>query len=99
MVLWVRDVSLKILMALMSVSRTKVSLKRHLVYKYFLVVASAERLRQAAAASLGPVYTAGTNVLVGALIIILATALAALVFTKRRNRNKIRKIEEIRSVS
>ena len=58
--------------------------------------ASSERLRQAAAASLSSVYSAGTNVFVGVIIIILATATAALVFTKRRHRVKMRKIEEIR---
>ena len=41
--------------------------------------ASSERLKQAAAASLSSVVSAGSNVMVGALVIILATALAALV--------------------
>ena len=58
--------------------------------------ASSERLRQAASASLSTVSSAGTNVIVGALLIIFGTALAALVFTKRRSRSKMRKIEEIR---
>ena len=58
--------------------------------------ASSERLKQAAAASLSSVVSAGSNVMVGALIIILATALAALAFTKRRSRAKMRKIEETR---
>jgi len=59
-------------------------------------VSSSERLRQAAASSLGSVYSAGTNVFVGVVIIVLGTATAALVFTKRRHRAKMRKIEEIR---
>ena len=58
--------------------------------------ASAERLKAAAAASLSTVYSASTNVFVGVIIIILGTALAALVYTKRRSRDKMRKIEEIR---
>ena len=58
--------------------------------------ASSERLKQAAAASLSSVVSAGSNVMVGALVIILATALAALAFTKRRSRAKMRKIVEIR---
>lgn len=62
--------------------------------------ASSERLRQAAAAgSLSAaswVQTASTNVFVGGLVIVLATALAALVFTNRRSRAKMRKIQEIR---
>ena len=40
--------------------------------------------------------TASTNVFVGGLVIVLATALAALVFTNRRSRAKMRKIQEIR---
>jgi len=59
-------------------------------------VSSSERLRAAAAASLSSVYSAGTNVFVGVIIIVLGTATAALVFTKRRHRIKMRKIEEIR---
>jgi len=59
-------------------------------------VSSSERLKQAAAASLSSVVSASSNVMVGALIIILATALAALAFTKRRSRAKMRKIEETR---
>jgi len=62
-------------------------------------VSSSERLKQAAAASLSSVVSAGSNVMVGALVIILATALAALAFTKRRSRAKMRKIEEIRQQS
>ena len=41
-------------------------------------------------------YSAGSNVLVGVIIIVLGTATAALVFTKRRHRAKMRKIEEMR---
>jgi len=60
-------------------------------------VSSSERLRQsAAAASLSTVSSAGTNVMVGALLIIFGTVLAALVFTKRRSKAKMRKIEEFR---
>ena len=53
-------------------------------------------MKAAAAASLSTVYSASTNVFVGVIIIILGTALAALVYTKRRSRDKMRKIEEIR---
>ena len=61
------------------------------------VLASSERLRQsAAAASLSTVSSAGTNVMVGALLIIFGTVLAALAFTKRRSKAKMRKIEEFR---
>ena len=63
---------------------------------FFSSSASSERLRAAAAASLSSVYSAGTNVFVGVIIIVLGTATAALVFTKRRHRIKMRKIEEIR---
>lgn len=59
-------------------------------------VSSSERLRQAAASGLSSVHSAGSNVLVGVIIIVLGTAMAALVFTKRRHRAKMRKIEEIR---
>jgi len=59
-------------------------------------VSSSERLRQAAASGLSSVYSAGTNVFVGVVILVLGTATAALVYTKRRQRGKMRKIEEMR---
>ena len=92
--LWGKDVNSKILTGLMSVSSS--SYLNILNSIFLLFPASSERLKQAAAASLSTVYSAGSNVFVGALVIILATALGALAFTARRSRAKMRKIEEIR---
>ena len=94
MVSWGKDVNSKILTGPMSVSFTP--LKSLFCTNCPISSASSERLKQAAAASLSSVVSAGSNVMVGALVIILATALAALAFTKRRSRAKMRKIEEIR---
>lgn len=66
------------------------------LFSFLSSSASSERLRQAAASGLSSVYSAGTNVFVGVIIIVLGTATAALVFTKRRQRAKMRKIEEMR---
>ena len=94
MVSWGKDVNSKILTGPISVSFALFS--SQLFANFALPSASSERLKQAAAASLSSVVSAGSNVMVGALIIILATALAALAFTKRRSRAKMRKIEETR---
>ena len=55
------------------------------------VAASSERLRMAAT-----VRSAGSSVAVGAIVIISATAIAALAFTRRRSRARLRKLQEIR---
>ena len=99
MVSWARGASLRTWTGRMCVSMSRIALlaPANLLSSR---AASSERLRQAAAAgSLSAaswVQTASTNVFVGGLVIVLATALAALVFTNRRSRAKMRKIQEIR---
>ena len=98
MVSWARGASLRTWTGRMCVSMSSIALlaPANLLSSR---AASSERLRQAAAAgSLSAaswVQTASTNVFVGGLVIVLATALAALVFTNRRSRAKMRKIQEI----
>ena len=91
MVSWANDVNSRIWMELIYVS-ILIFIKTF-NYNISFFTASSERLRMAAS-----VRTAGSSVTFGVIVIIVGTAIGAVVFTRKRSRARMRHIEQIRSV-
>ena len=92
MVSWAKDANSRIWMALIYVSILILCKNLNPTHDKFFS-ASSERLRMAAS-----VRTAGSSVTFGVIVIIVGTAIGAVVFTRKRTRARMRHIEQIRSV-